>query len=178
MTRLLLLAFLVFSTALGFAQSAAQISSEGQRAYLSGDIESAKAKFKMTLELDPGNVAARNYLRIITTQEAKAGGGAQLEKQLRSLILPTVKFQEATFSAALESLKQQAAKQSVEMSFVTQLPPEAMERQVTLNLANVPFTVALRYLCELNGARFSVEKFAVVIKRAGAAEPARSPSAQ
>ena len=160
-----------------FGQSAAQLSSEAQRAYVAGDIDTAKAKFKLALQIDPQNVAARNYLRIIQTQEAKAGGGAELEKKLRPLIVP-VKFQDATFSSALEYLRQQAAKQSVPVSFVSQLPQEMMEHKVTLNLTNTPFLEALRYLCELNGAKARMEKYAIVIKKAGGDEPPASPATQ
>jgi hypothetical protein len=44
----------------------------------------------------------------------------------------------------------------------------------------VPFTEALRYLCDANSAKFVVEKYAVVIKPAGApatASAASSPEA-
>lgn len=155
------------------AESASQLASEAQRSYLGGDLEAAKLKFKQALEIDPSNITAKNYLRMIAVQEAKAGGGAPLERKLRSLVLPAVKFRDATFSAALESLKQQAALQAVAVSFVTQLPPEMMAKLVTLNLSNVPFTEALRYLCELNGAKFVVEKFAILITPASAAAPAQ-----
>ncbi len=176
--KFLLVLALVGSAFSAFAQSASQLASEAQRAYISGDAETAKAKFQMVLQIDPTNVVARNYLRIIQTQEKKSGAGVQLEKKLSTVILPTVKFQDATFGTALEYLKQQAAKQSAQVSFVTQLPQEALDNKVTLNLSNVPFTEALRYLCELNNAKYSIERYAILIKKAGAeAASGASPSA-
>lgn len=149
------------------AQSAQQFSSEGQRAYLSNDMETAKARFQQALALDPSNQTATGYLRMIMAQEKKAGGpgGGELEKQLRALVLPEVKFKEATFAEALEYLKQMAAKQSVAVSIVVQ-PDVNREAKVTLNLANVPFTEALRYVCELVGTKYSIDRFAVVVKKA------------
>ena len=151
------------------AQSATELATEGQRAFMTGDTETAKAKFKLALEIDRNNVAARNYLRIILAQEAKSGVGGQLEKQLRSVMLDRVEFREASFREALDFLKQKAAAQGVTVSFVSQLPAEAAQKRVTLSLSKVPFMEALRYLCEANNAKFSVEKYAVVIKPGGSA---------
>lgn len=173
------LCFLVFSIAPCFAQTAQECYGEAQRAYMAGDLDTAKAKFKLVLEIDPSHKGAQNYLRSILVQERKSGSGGELLKQLQSLVLPKVEFRDATFDTALDYLKQQAVKQSggkVNPSFVTQLPAEFLASQkVTLNLANVPFLEAVRYLCEQANVTFSVERFAVVVKPkapAGAAPPA------
>lgn len=173
--RLSAIAFLSAAQLL-HAQSAGQLATEGQRAYMSGDTVTAKAKFKLALEIDPGNVAARNYLRMIAAQEAKSGAGGQLEKQLGSVVLDRVEFRAATFREALEFLKQKAAAQGVAVSFVSQLPPEAAAKPVTLSLSKVPFSEALRYLCDANHAKYAVEKYAVVIKPAGPSEAEASPA--
>jgi len=160
------------------AQTAQELALEGQRAYLSGDIETAKSKLSLALEIDPKNTTAQNFLRIIAVREAKSGGGgAQLEAQLKSLMLPRVELHDATFREALDFLKQQAAKQNVSVSIVSQLSPEAMQKPITLSLSNVPFAEALRYLCETNAAKFSVEKYAVVIKPAGIENAASNAAA-
>ncbi len=163
----------------GFAQGTSQLSSEAQRAYLAGDLATAKAKFSTVLQMDPSNVVARNYLRTILAQEAQ-GRGNKEEKQLRTLILPAVKFQDASLSSALEFLKQQAAKQQVVVSFVSQLPAAEMNKPVSLSLSNVPFTEALRYVCQLAGAQAVIEKYAIVIRKPGAPEAtsSASPAAQ
>jgi len=149
-----------------------QLSSEAQRAYLAGDLATAKAKFQTVLEADPKNITAINYLRMIKTQEAQ-NGGSQLAKQLESLILPKVELKDASFSTALEYLKQRAADQKVAVSFVSQIPKETMDAtSVSLNLRDAPFTESLRYICQMAGAIFVVEKYAVVIKSAPADAPA------
>ena len=153
------------------AQSSQQLFTEAQRSYLSGDAESAKMKFQTVIELDPSNTAAKNYLRMIASQEKKDGTGV-LEKQLNSLVLVKVDFKDATFGSALEYLKQQAAKQSegkIKVNFVVLLPPEFVETQkVSLNLANIPFPQALHYLGELAGVDFKIENYAVSVRKKAA----------
>jgi hypothetical protein len=169
---LIVFGLILFSTAACFAQTTQQLYNEAQRAYLAGDVDTAKEKFKLVLEMDPKNVGAQGYLRTILTREKMSGGG-ELQKQLQGLILPKVEFRDATFGAALDYLKQQAAKQSVQVSIVSQLPAEFSQTQkATLNLANVPFTEALRYLCEQGNATFQIQKYAVVVKSKTAVEAA------
>jgi len=162
------------------AQSSQQLFNEAQRAYISGDVETAKQKFTTVLEIDPSNTSARNYLRMITTQE-KSDTGEQMQNQLKALILPKVEFRDATFGSALEYMRQAASRQSggkVSVSFVVQLPPEFKDTQkVTLNLANIPFTEALHYLCELGGVDYKIEKYAIIVKKKAPVEtPAFQPS--
>ena len=163
----------------GFAQSTQDALNDAQRAYIRGDTETAKAQFKIVLELDPHNVTAQNYMRMITMAEKANGGGAvQREKQLGALILPHVELNEATFGTALEYLKQSAAKQGVtDVSFVVQAPQEIVDtKKVTLNLSKIPFTEVMRYMGELTGFKFSIEKYAIVVKSQDAA-PAVSSAA-
>ena len=158
------LSVLLLFAASAFAETGQELATQGQRAYMSGDVETAKTKFREALEVDPGNRVASGYMRMIAAQEAKSGGGAGIEKQLRSVVLPEVKFKDATFAQALEYLKQAAAKQSVNVSFV--LKPEVdRDAKVTLNLSSVPFLEALRYTCEMASVQFAIEKFAIVIKK-------------
>ena len=176
--------FLVAGTGAS-AQQSSQLFTEAQRAYMSGDVETAKEKFKLVLADDPNNTSAANYLRMIAASEPQ-DNGAQLEKKLKALILPKVEFREATFGSALEYLKQQAAKQSegkIVVSFVVKLPPEFLDSQrVTLQLKNIPFTEALHYLCELGDVDYRVVKYAILVKKkeateSAAAQPSTSPSA-
>ena len=157
------------------AQSSQQLLTEAQRAYMKGDVDEAKLKFEMVLVQDSGNTVAKNYLLMIAVQQKKEGGH-ELEKQLKTITLPKVEFKDATFGAALEYLKQQVAKQSggnIKVSFVVQLPPEFADTQrVTLTLADIPFTEALHYMCELAGVDYKIERFAVIIKKKSEEPPA------
>jgi len=163
-----------------FAQSSQQLLTEAQRAYIAGNMESAKEKFKTVLERDPDNVAARNYLHMIETAEKKEGNG--LEKQLQGVVLPKVEFKDATLGSALDYLKQQVAKTSggkTQVSFVLQLPPDVAENaKVSLSLANIPFLEALKYLCGLTNVEYKIDKYAVVIRPAGSGTSAGEKPAQ
>ena len=51
--------------------------------------------------------------------------------------------------------------------------------KVTLSLANIPFTEALRYMAELANAKVEYQKFAVMIRPAGPAPaPSEKPAGQ
>ena len=151
-------------------ESFQQVYAEAQRAYLGGNLEVAKQKFLLALELNPKHQPVQNYLRMIRAQEEQAGGANPQQKELQALVLPQVKFREASLDSALEYLKQQAATSAgkTQVNFVSQLPPEMAEKKVTLNLTNVPFTEALRYLGEVGGVTFEIQRYAVLVKpRAG-----------
>ena len=169
-----------------FGESAQQLLSEAQTAYLRGDMETAKRNFELANQLDPRNPTAIGYLRMIKAKEAQdARGGGGQEKQLATVIIPKVEFREATFGSALDYLKQQVARQSqgkIAVNFVLQIPDEQVKTHtVTLSLTNVPFTEVIRYLGTLTGTTFAFEKYAIAVrpttvKTAAAAtvpEPAR-----
>lgn len=144
----------------------AGLMARAQKAYAAGDDAAAETGFAEVLQLDPHNPLAIQYLRNIKIREVR---NAKPKDQLGGLVLTKIEFREATFSAALEALRKQAAEQSVTISFVSQLTAEQMQHAVTLSLASVPFLEALRYLCSLDGATYKVEPYAIVIMPAGAA---------
>lgn len=148
------------------AESASELTSEGQHAYLAGDAETAKVKFKEALKLDPDNPVAKNYLRMIVTEELRSNSGSnKLQAALKKLIVP-VEFNDATLSSALDYLKKQAAKASngqVEPSFVIE-PGVDPATRVTLHLSQVPFTEVLRYVGNLVNADFVIEQYAISVK--------------
>jgi outer membrane protein assembly factor BamD (BamD/ComL family) len=170
----------VLPAAQALAQSTSQLYSEAQRAYLAGDLETAKQKLLIVVEADPGNQGAKNYLRMIRTREKEAGPGNLRQRELEALILPKVNFRDATLDSALEYLKQAAAKASndkTQVNFVVQLPEETLPKKVTLNLANAPFTEAIKYLGEVASVAFSIDKYAIVVKPKAPSAMAKEASA-
>ena len=166
---MLLLACVLAVTAV--AADVQKLLSEGQTAMIRGDLETAKSKFQLVNQMDPRNIPAIAYLKQIALQEAQKPTSPQQEKQLSQLIIPKIEFKEATFTSALDFMRRKASelsggKQSV--NFVVQLPPESQNIPVSLNLQNIPFTEALRYVAELAGAKVEYQKFAVVIRSGGA----------
>ena len=180
-----LLPVLLFaSAAISANAQAPSLLAEAQREYLAGNHASAKTKFQLVLAADPKNVAAKNYLKAITTAEAQAGPGVKTEAQYKRLILPQVEIREATLDSALEYLKQAAIKASNEKlkpSFVLQ-PGVNTAASVTLRLSGIPFTEALRYVGDLAAVQFSYDQYAISVRpRAGTAPttaPAEAPPAE
>jgi len=156
-----------------------QLMTEGQRAFAAGDYSTAKDVFTQVLEMDSKNTLAIQFLRKIRLAEAGVAA-TPAEDPLQALIIPQIAFKDATIGSALDFLKQEAAKQSVTVSFVVQLPPDqAAGQHVTLNLTQVPFLTALHYLCQLAGLSYKQEPYAIVISPAGAdASPAPMDASQ
>lgn len=167
MKRILLPLLLGLATStLPVAAQQSSALSQAQRAYMAGNVDTAKTLFQKVLADDPQNVAAKNYLKAILAAEEQAGPGAKLEKQYQSLILPKVEFKDATLDSVLEALRQQASKASggkITPNFVVQ-PGVNTSAPVTLHLSNIPFNEAVRYVCTLVGAEYVVDRYAISIK--------------
>jgi len=161
---------LVLSAADGWAASPElqQLLTEGQTAYMRGDLATAKSAFAMAYQMDPRNPVALGYLKRIKVDEQNKPKGNEQEKQLAALIIPQIQFRDATIGAALDYLKKAVAQQSggkQSVNFVIQLPAEQVNTQtVTLNLSNVPFTEAMRYLADLANASIVYDRYAIMVK--------------
>ena len=168
MKRTLILLLAVFAFLPAVAQQTVQSAlAQAQKAYLAGDIATAKPLFEQVLASDPKNVTARNYLRMIAVREVKPGSAAAVERQLQALILPEVKFENATFREAVNALRQFADKASegkLAPSMVLKDPEAFEDARVTVHLRNIPFTEALRYVCDLGKAEYRVDQYAVHIQ--------------
>lgn len=158
----------------GQAEGTQQLLAEGQAAYVKGDLAAAKKSFELVNQLEPRNVTAINYLRLIKTREGRGPQGGGLEQQLSKIILPKVELKEATLGSAVEFLRQQANKASggkTSVNVVLLMPDDRANTQtVTLQLQNVPFTEVLKYLGDLAALTVEYDAYAVRLKpKAGAA---------
>jgi len=175
MKRILVPLLLCFAAStLPLAGQQSSLLSQAQKAYMAGDVATAKSLFEKILAADPQNVAARNYLKAILAAEAEAGPGAKMEKQFKALIIPKVEFKDATLDSVLDALRKMASKASdgkIEPNFVVQ-PGVNVSNPVTLRLNNIPFLEALRYVGELVHADFVVDRYAIVVKPKAGAAPA------
>ena len=90
-----------------------------------------------------------------------------LNKRLQSLVIPQVKLSEASFDSAVEYLRQRAEISSgtgTKLNVVMLVPPEVCQsRKITLDLENIPFFEALRYVCDQANIDFNVEHFGIVV---------------
>lgn len=155
------------------AQSAQQLYTEAQRAYVVGDIATAKEKFSMVLAINPKHQPSINYLRMITAAEKKSGAAISRAQELASLYIPQIRFRDATLGSALDFLSQTVAKESAgktQVNFVLQLPENYVnEKTLTLSLNNTPFTTVLQYIGQLADVSFGIEQYAIVVKPKGLA---------
>lgn len=162
-----------------FAQGTPELLKDGQAAFLRGDLTAAKRHFERVYELEPRNTVAIAYLRRIKMAQGKTTGALpQREKELAAMVLPKVEFCQVSLGDVLESLRQQCARlhpESAPVSFV--LPEAAMaSTPITLSLANVPLTEALRYAAELARAKVAYEPYAIVIRPASPGTPPAQPA--
>ena len=148
---------------------------KGQTAYMKGDIETAKAAFEMVYQMDSRNTTAIGFLKRIQIDLKNKPKYVPMDRQLVTLVIPQIMFREATLGSALDYLKKAADRQSegkVGVNFVVQLPAEQVNtQQVTLNLSNVPFTEALKYLGTVASLDFVYDKYAIIVKPKADAAP-------
>lgn len=141
---------------------------EGLTAFQKGDLDKAKSAFEMAYTMDSRNVTAISYLRRIQAAEKTRPPKVDRERMLSGVIIPEVKFKDATLSSALDYVKRTVATQSggkQSVSFVVQMPAEQVNSiTVTLNLQGVPASEVIRYLADLANATVAYEQFAVVLK--------------
>jgi hypothetical protein len=145
-----------------------ELLTKGQAAYMKGDIETAKAAFEMVYQMDSRNTTAIGFLKHIQIDEKNKPKFVPMERQLASVVIPQIQFREATLGSALDYLKKAADRQTggkIGVNFVVQLPAgQVNTQQVTLNLSNVPFTEALKYLGTVASLDFVYDKYAIVVK--------------
>jgi len=92
-------------------------------------------------------------------------GSDKITQKLRTIIFPKVEFDGATLVEVVELLRVRSRDLDPEgkgLSFVVSVPPEARDKQVSLNLLNVPMEELLRYISEMCGVAYKVDEHAVI----------------
>ena len=165
-------------------QTASQLYDDAVRSYQAGDVEEAKRKLQLTLEVDKNFRPASALLgRIDLAQRKPAAPGQAAAAPVPLRLLQTmafpVEFKDTTLSTALESIRQQVEQASggqAQINFVLQLPPELANKKITLRLNHVPVLDVLHYLGDLAGVKFQVQPYAIaVVPAAGATAEGASP---
>lgn len=154
------------------AENVQKLLTEGQTAYMRGDVDTAKANFEMVRQLDPRNQTAIAFLRRIQVEQAGKGQAGVQEKKLAEVVIPKIEFKDATLREALDFLRKKVNEMpgnTQPVNFVLKLTEEqAAASKITLNLSGIPFTEALRYIGELVGVTFEYDKYAILVKPATA----------
>jgi hypothetical protein len=160
-----------------------QLLTEGQTAYMKGDIQGAKSAFEMVYSMDSRNITAINFLKKIAAEKGSVKGPVPIERQVASVMIPQIQFKDATLVSALDYMKRAVAKESngrVAINFVVQLPEGQVNTQtVTLSLNQVPFSEALKYLGTVASLDFVYDKYAIIVRpknEAGATTSVAAPA--
>src|SRR5260221_13707382 len=99
-------------------------------------------------------------------------------KRFQQLLIPAVNLRDAAFDSAIEYLRGQAEQRAVggqKINIVMLMPSAiASDRQVTIALQAIPFLEAVRYVCDLAGAEFTIDPSAIVVAEKGAAKPKKN----
>ena len=102
-------------------------------------------------------------------------GREKITEKLRSLIFPQVDFGGATLDEVAELLRVRSRDldpQGTGINFILNVPPEARDKPISLNLRDVPMEEVLRYVSEMSGVGYKVDDHAVtfvsISERSGA----------
>lgn len=174
----LLVLVLLLAASRASAQTASQLYTEGAQTYEAGNVDAAKQKLRLALEVDKNFRPAAVLLAKIAADERQNGAQPTgfSAQSLQKVIVP-VDFKDTTLQTAVEFLRQGIAEKSggkVQANFVLRLPPDLANKKITLHFDRVPASEVMRYLGSLAGVEFKVEAYAITVQPAGAA-PAPKP---
>lgn len=95
-------------------------------------------------------------------------GGETAEKAAR-LILPRLKFEDATVQDVVAFLRQQSKRLDPEkegINFLLELDSRITAQArgtITMDMRNIPLSEAIRYVCMAAGLQYRIEEYAVII---------------
>lgn len=165
--KFLLVAVSLAVTVNAWSADLQSLLTEGQTAFMRGDMAAAKRSFQLANRVDPRNPTVIGFLKQIAAAEAKNPGATSSEAEYKGIVIQKIEFRDATLASALDFMKRKVADQTggkKSVNFVLQLSPEQQNAPVSLTLSDIPFTEALRYIAESIDAKVEYQKFAVVIK--------------
>ncbi len=158
------------------ADEANDAYTRGMQALKNNDVDAAQTAFTETLRLRPDHPYARYQLGLLKQQGLQLRARKK-EAALASIRLPEVNFEEAPFAEAVAALNSMIETESAkslgaENAIVPNLNVQDStgqlgQKEVTLQLKNVPANTVLKYLLEQVGAKIRYDEHATVIMPAG-----------
>lgn len=140
----------------------ARIFEQGRAAYHRGDFETARTLLTQVLAARPDHFETKALLASINASNKPA---ASVEKTYSAVMLPKVDFHEASLQEAAQALAllgKNASGGKVTPNIIVR--PKAGEgAKITLTLADVPLTEAIRYVAQMSQCKAQYDKHAVVI---------------
>ncbi len=148
------------------AQQAEVLYRQGLAAQNDGDPVAARAAFSKALQKDPNHANARYSLGQLSIDSAAISAKGRAAK-FGAVMIPEVKFEDASLREALESLQAKVEKESkdqVAPNFVIEDPKSALANaKITLALKNTPAGAILKYVLEQARAKARYDEHAIVI---------------
>ena len=167
-----LFAALAISISPALADKADEAYRKGMSAIAAGDVSAARSAFQQALKLRPNHAYARFQLGQLDQDNGQIAARKRAS-ELASVRLPNVEFKDVPLSDALIALTQLVEDASAQQfgkdksltpNFNIQDPSGKLsQKEVTIQLKNVPAKAALDYLLQQAGAKVRYDEFATVI---------------
>lgn len=140
------------------------IYQEAKRSYDAGKLADAEQQAQFVLGTYPHYAPAVTLLKMI--RRADDGTSGQIGRKLDRIIIPRVNFRDALVESALDFLRDETRRLDPEkkgVNIVPNIPDDIKKRKITLDLVDVSAADLLRYIAEVGGFRYRIERSAVLI---------------
>jgi hypothetical protein len=155
------------------------IYQEAVKAFNAGNLDDAEQQVELVLGKYPHYKPASNLQsRIVLARRNDTS--VVLKRKLEAIVIPRVNFRDALVENALDFLRDETRRLDRDkkgVNIVPNLPEETKKRKVTLDLVDVSAAELLKYISEVGGFRYRVERSAVIIYSDEPARPAAAPTA-
>lgn len=152
------------------------IYQEARRLYEAEKFDEALEQVRVVLAKYPHYQPAV-ILQTQIERQRRTSSSSQMRTKLDRIIIPRVKFKDAIVESALDFLRDETRRLDPEkkgVNFVPNLPDEVKSRKVTLDLIDVSASDVLKYMSEVAGFKYRIDRSAVIIT---ANEPTSTPAA-
>lgn len=175
-----ILAILTLAALPALGETADEFYRQGMAAIKRGDETAARRAFNEALRVSPGHPNARYQLNQLSSMKDQLTK-TRKERELASVKLPEVNFSRVSLAEALEALNHMIEAESgkedkekaITPNFMVQDPSGQLgEREVSLQLKNIPAKAALDYILQQASATVRYDEHATVVRPAGGAKAA------
>jgi hypothetical protein len=159
------------------AQKVNTFYKQAEQAYLDGDVKEAKSALRNVFAIDR-NHGPSYALALKLKSSGNVFKTKARQRQLATVILPIIDFDEMPLSYALKTLStlvEETSKDKVIPNFVIHDKNNTLkDKPITLKMKQVPADVVLSYLMNLSNATAKFDQYAISIKpRAVRSAPAK-----
>jgi hypothetical protein len=154
------------------------IYQDAKRSYDAGRLDEAEQQLQVVLGRYP-HYSPAVTLQSMILQQRRSDTSAMLRRKLDGVVIPRVNFKDALVESSLDFLREETRRLDPEkkgINFVLTIPEEIRKRKITLDLVDVSAGDLLKYISEVGGFRYRVERRAVIVYSEDSAKPAAAPA--